>query len=249
MLKYLFISLTLFIGSNDFTYPCMTYQFNTSFSNQEIIMENDDCNPYYAFGKRYIDLETLEETNIAIPSGTDFKSCSKFRGLFQEIGLMETKEKSDFQVLIEQTPSSFAFSDENLEHFEGFLIRDEVSNNGNTKHKIVMKNGHVYSLDIKDSKGTYTLLKNENLLYIANYNFVATGADLLCFNLETAQIEWYADVIQPDITHYRYINKVTLTMYGDKVIMEGNESYIDYVQFFDAKTGERLAEYSEMKNN
>jgi hypothetical protein len=58
-------------------------------------------------------------------------------------------------------------------------------------------------------------------------------------------MKWTADVKQINASHSEYANKVTLSMYKNKIVMEGNESYGNYVQLFDAETGKRLATFGD----
>lgn len=80
----------------------------------------------------------------------------------------------------------------------------------------------------------------KNILIISSYYNIATGADLAAYDIETGKVIWHADVKQLKVGHSEYYNKVILSLYNDKVIMEGIEAYGSYVQIFDCKTGKRL---------
>jgi len=85
----------------------------------------------------------------------------------------------------------------------------------------------------------------DSLLYIANYHPIATGSSLQCYDMRSGKIKWTADVKQIMASHSEYSNKVVISMYQNKIIMEGNEDGGDYVQIFNAETGERLAAFGD----
>lgn len=102
-----------------------------------------------------------------------------------------------------------------------------------------------YTFEIPYSSAACDLILQGHLLYIANYHPIATGSSLHCFDMKTGKMKWTADVKQINASHSEYYNKVTLSMYKNKIIMEGNEAYGDYVQLFDAETGKRLAVFGD----
>ncbi len=69
-----------------------------------------------------------------------------------------------------------------------------------------------------------------------------------CFDLRTNKIKWTAGVKQVNADYSEYYNTVTLSMYEDKIIMEGIESYGNYGQLFDAESGESLAVFGSFFN-
>ncbi len=102
-----------------------------------------------------------------------------------------------------------------------------------------------YEFEIKNGNPACDLILKNNLLYIANYHPIATGSSLHCFDLNSRKMKWTADVKQIMASHSQYSNKVILSMYKNKIIMEGDEAYGDYVQIFDAETGKRLAVFGD----
>lgn len=84
-----------------------------------------------------------------------------------------------------------------------------------------------------------TLLINDTLI-VANYHPIATGASLQAFDVKTGYLVWEADVKQMMVDHSKYFNKVILSSYDNKIIMEGNEAFGDYLQIFDLTSGKRL---------
>ena len=149
----------------------------------------------------------------------------------------------DFSIKTYDVASHGILLDENEEDILGFITMMEHKEGQGTKHVLTILNGMTYTFYLPYGSGSYNLLLNGNLLYIANYHEISTGSSLHCFNLETEKVEWHADVLQLSVDHSKYLNKVTLSMYENKLIMEGNEMGGNYVQFFDTKTGERLAEF------
>jgi hypothetical protein len=77
-------------------------------------------------------------------------------------------------------------------------------------------------------------------LVIATYVSNATGSSLLCYNLKKDRLQWTADVQQLMISHSKYANRVYLSSYKNKIILEGQESGGSYLQIFDLYTGKRL---------
>jgi outer membrane protein assembly factor BamB len=129
--------------------------------------------------------------------------------------------------------------DENEMNLAGFISSND------DKFKIQMLDGKKYDFEIKNGDPACECLLSGNLLYIANYHPIATGSSLQCFDFSTGKMKWTADVKQVNASHSEYANKVTLSMYKDKIIMEGNESYGSYVQIFDAASGKRLADFGD----
>ena len=84
-----------------------------------------------------------------------------------------------------------------------------------------------------------TLLK-DSMLIVATYPKIATGANLSAYNQKTGKLLWKADVAQMNVGHSEYYNKVILSLYGNKIIMEGIEAGGKYLQIFDIKDGKRL---------
>jgi hypothetical protein len=115
------------------------------------------------------------------------------------------------------------------------------------EHFIIrMINGKSYEFDIKNGDPSCDFILKDNLLYIANYHPIATGASLHCFDLNTSKMKWVADVLQVNASHSEYWNKVTLSLYKNKLIMEGDEAYGKYLQLFDAESGKRLAHFGNV---
>ncbi len=84
-----------------------------------------------------------------------------------------------------------------------------------------------------------TLLK-DTIIIMATYSKIATGADLKAYHAKTGKLLWKADVAQLKAAHSQYYNKVHLSLFQNKIIMEGIEAGGTYLQIFDIKKGERL---------
>src|SRR5690606_32229672 len=106
-----------------------------------------------------------------------------------------------------------------------------------------MINGKEYSFSIDYADQACEFLLKGDLLYIANYHPIATGSSLHCFDLKTEKMKWTADVLQVNASHSEYYNKVTLSMYKDRLLMQGDEAYGSYLQIFDAESGKRLKQF------
>lgn len=83
-------------------------------------------------------------------------------------------------------------------------------------------------------------LVSDSILVMATYPKIATGSALSAYNIHTGKLLWNAEVEQINADHSQYYNKVLLSKYKDKVIMEGIEANGQYVQIFDLASGKRL---------
>jgi hypothetical protein len=86
-----------------------------------------------------------------------------------------------------------------------------------------------------------TVLK-DSVLFMARYHSIATGSHVNAYNAYTGKLLWKGDIKQLNVGHSEYYNTVFLTLYKDKLILEGNEAGGDYLQVLDAKTGKNLFE-------
>lgn len=110
---------------------------------------------------------------------------------------------------------------------------------------VFLLNGQKFTFTLDNADLACDFILTENHLYIANFNPNATGSSLYCFDVSANKMKWKADVKQLNIAHSRYSNNVILSIYKNKIIMEGNEAQGSYVQLFNANSGNRLAEYGE----
>lgn len=145
----------------------------------------------------------------------------------------------DFSVTEYDKTANGLILDENEKNLSGFVTQD------NDHFTVQMIDNRKFEFEIKYGNPACEFILKDNLLYIANYHPIATGSSLHCFDLQTGKMKWTADVKQVMASHSEYYNKVTLSMFKNKIIMEGDESYGDYVQIFDAGTGKRLAVFGD----
>jgi hypothetical protein len=90
---------------------------------------------------------------------------------------------------------------------------------------------------------------NDSILVLATYSKLATGSSLTAHSIKTGKLLWEADVKQFNADHSEYYNNIILSIYSDKVIMEGTEAFGSYLQIFDIKTGKRLFVSGDFKDN
>lgn len=83
-------------------------------------------------------------------------------------------------------------------------------------------------------------LVSDSILVVASYPKIATGSALSAYNFYTGKLLWNAEVEQINADHSQYYNRVLLSKYKDKVIMEGIEANGKYLQVFDMASGRRL---------
>jgi hypothetical protein len=81
---------------------------------------------------------------------------------------------------------------------------------------------------------------SDNILVVARYHNIATGCRVNAYDVSSGELLWKGDVKQLNVGHSKYYNVVHLTSYGNKLILEGNEAYGDYLQVLDLKTGKNL---------
>ena len=97
----------------------------------------------------------------------------------------------------------------------------------------------VITLGINPVDSAETLVLG-NTLYVATYNRLTSGAKLVALEANTGRKKWTADVLRLDIVgNDRYTNKVFLSLFEDKLILEGNETAGNYIQIFDKDSGRR----------
>lgn len=135
--------------------------------------------------------------------------------------------------------------DEDDKELVGFATakKDYEADKQPVKIDITMINGKKYSFSLDYGNEACEFLLKGDLLYIGNYHPIATGSSLHCFDLKTGKMKWTADVLQMNVGHSEYWNKVTLSLYKDKLLMQGDEANGSYLQIFDAETGKRLKQF------
>jgi hypothetical protein len=123
---------------------------------------------------------------------------------------------------------------DNEDNIHGFL---EIKDNG---FKCTIIN-NIWRDNIKNfySNSAETLVK-DSILVISFYHKISTGSSLFAYNWHTGKLLWQADVKQLNISHSEYYNIIYLSLYKNKIIMEGIEAEGKYVQIFDLLTGKRL---------
>ncbi|MBS1634569.1 MAG: hypothetical protein JST26_01515 [Bacteroidetes bacterium] len=80
----------------------------------------------------------------------------------------------------------------------------------------------------------------DSVLVVATYNHIATGCRVSAYIVSTGRVLWNGEVRQMMVSHSKYFNNVYLTRYKDKIILEGNEAYGNYLQVLDLKTGKNI---------
>lgn len=80
----------------------------------------------------------------------------------------------------------------------------------------------------------------DNVLIIATYHRLSTGAALYAYDAESGKLLWKAKVSQLATNHSQYYNMLLLSAFRKKIILEGVEAHGNYLQIFDIKTGKKL---------
>ena len=230
----------------------------TVFENDFILVMEDMYTTHYAICKYNTDGDLLTRQNIEHTFITHPEANTNyhhrylyFHGIvgqqmvftshiaFSEKDKTVVLNMKDFSLEEYDLKATGLIADENEEKLAGFISGEDG------KFKIEMLDGRKFKFDIKYGGPACNCLLKGDMLYIADYHPISTGSGLQCFNLKTGKMQWTADVKQMNVGHSEYWNTVTISMYKNKIIMEGNEASGDYVQLFDAETGERLMAYGD----
>lgn len=86
-----------------------------------------------------------------------------------------------------------------------------------------------------------SVLVADELLIVAHFHRIATGANLHAFDLQTGTPRWRADVQHLQVAHSKYWNDVTIERAGSTLILRGMEAGGCYLQTFELATGRRLS--------
>jgi hypothetical protein len=138
--------------------------------------------------------------------------------------------------------------DEKEEKLMGFVTskKDYKAEKQPVNFEITMIDGKKFEFSIEYGDEACDFLMKDSLLYFANYHPISTGSSLHCFDMKTAKMKWTADVLQVNASHSEYWNKVTLSLYKNKLIIQGDEAYGSYLQIFDSETGKKLAHFGNV---
>ena len=201
---------------------------------------------YNESGKCNFDLN-IEHTKIEVNGNTHYHKPYLYYNTCTDKNLVFTSNSREFaktvQVnLADGKVTSFPFTingvirTDHEENIPGFICIDDNRKNFKT---IILNHSWTASPDNLWANTAETVLIG-GVLYIAFYHGIATGSSLYAYDLNTGRELWKADVKQLNIDHSEYYNKVYLSAYKDKIIMEGVEAEGKYLQIFDSETGKRL---------
>jgi hypothetical protein len=119
------------------------------------------------------------------------------------------------------------------ENIPGFILIDEIRKKFKT---IILNHSWTASPENLYDNNAETVLIG-NVLYIAFYHGISTGSSLYAYDMNTGKQIWKANVKQLHAEHSEYYNKVYLSAYKDKIIMEGIEAQGKYLQIFESLSG------------
>lgn len=174
---------------------------------------------------RYLYFNDITESQMVFTSHIAF--ADKFKTIVLSM--------DDFSITEYAKSANGLILDSEEENLIGFVTQKE------NRFFIQMVDDTEFEFELEYGNPACEFILKDSLLYIANYHPISTGSSLHCFDMRTNKMKWTADVKQVMADHSEYYNTVTLSMYGDKIIMEGVESYGNYVQLFNAESGESLA--------
>ena len=118
--------------------------------------------------------------------------------------------------------------------YNGYMIRDEARKILNIKYGAI-------TIPLKENNITKVVgeaLVSDTLLVIARYYKGMPGINLSAFNNKTGKLVWAAgaEVRQPAAPP----NIIYLSLYKNKLLMEGSQGGGNYLEAFDINTGKRL---------
>ncbi len=87
---------------------------------------------------------------------------------------------------------------------------------------------------------TIQLIVAGNKIIIAAHSPIASGSDLICLDIYSGKEIWRGDIKQLYVGHSQYSNSVYLKLFGDKIVMAGDEAGGNYIQIIDLNTGANL---------
>lgn len=194
--------------------------------------------PNSAYFSRYLFPVDYRE-NYLVLSGNHFSDETKKTVVVNLIDM--TSKEYDFNI-------SAVIWDDFENGIKGFIIAPEKRE---YSEKSILKMLWLSDSTYLDLEIPYASEKCQTLLwgsqlFVANYHPISTGSSLHCFDIYTKKKLWEADVLQLNVDHSKYYNKVTISKYRDRIIMEGNEAYGNYLQIFEMHSGKRLAEFGDV---
>lgn len=182
---------------------------------------------------RYLYFKELTATQIIFTSHIAFAEKDKTIVLSMD----------DFSVQEYDKTANGIILDEEDQNIAGFVSSED------DKFTVQMLDGSKYHFSIEYGDPACDFILKDSLLYIANYHPIATGSKLCCYDLKAKKMKWTADVKQIMASHSEYCNQVIISMYKDKIVMEGIEAAGSYVQIFDVETGKRLGTFGDFIEN
>lgn len=117
-----------------------------------------------------------------------------------------------------------------------------IGNDSAEKHFMVHIRNKTWQIDNPEGNDAVKTVLKDSILYVAMYPVISSGCNVNAYNANTGKLLWKGDVKQMLVAHSKYYNTVYLTLFHDKLILEGDEAYGSYLQVLDFKTGKRLFE-------
>jgi len=240
------------------------YYFNLfSYKNDVIMFMQDMYTTHFLICKYNSDGEELMRTKIEHTFVTHpdkmtnyyhpylyFYDITASQLVFSSSASYSEKDKTVVMSLDDFTTKEYESSlcgiilDEQDQNMVGFISKGQKEN----EYLVQMNDNSQCRFEIEYGNPSFSIILKDNFLYVANYHPISTGSSLYCFDIKTGNMIWEADVLQVNASHSEYSNTVILSSYKDKIIMEGFESYGNYLQIFDAATGKRLAKFGDLDN-
>ena len=100
--------------------------------------------------------------------------------------------------------------------------------------------GHNWDIQNTYFNDAARTILTDSLLIIATFDRISSGSNVNAYNAQTGKLLWQGEVKQLQVAHSEYYNAVFLTLFEDKLILEGNEAGGSYLQVLDLKSGKNL---------
>jgi hypothetical protein len=108
------------------------------------------------------------------------------------------------------------------------------------KHVMVDVKNKKWQIDSSYFEDGFETVLKDSILIIAQYPMISCGCSVNAYNVNTGNVIWMGDLKQISVAQSKYLNKVYVTLFHGRVIVEGIESAGTYLQVLDFKTGKRL---------
>lgn len=125
--------------------------------------------------------------------------------------------------------------DPNNDSLVGLITYDESG-----EKLTVSVNNKNWQIDNPEGDNSARTILKDSILIIAHYHSISSGCTVNAYKANTGGLLWKGEVKEMMVAHSEYYNNIYLTLFKDKLILEGIEAGGTYLQVLDFKTGKNL---------